>query len=655
MQEIFDLKLDLSALDDFQWDAGEAIIGSSTVNDINGKKDFQKEGQSTAETFIRELVQNTLDAKLPGSSKVAKLELKLIDFNNPVEKKIYHKFINDRIQWWLRKSGNINDDYKFTYKALKASDFNTYGLDGELTSDYSNWNKYIFRTGNQTLSKSNNADGGRNIGKIATWKCSKLWMVFVRSKISNPYEETRFMGRCLRNGHAKIDGQNKLRKPEEYFVKNKIRNNPTVEPKLENSLKKLFKSQRDEYGTDLLFPEFHAFDIKELIPYAIKNWFCPIAEGSLEIKIEDTTINKNNIKEINKKFYSEEIFEGVNQEMMDFVMNTRAGRCDINIEMGLLDVPDREISNFSEDYFDFKGFSCKEIANKLNAGSHLILNVPVKIETKNGPISDEFYVGIKMRSERKGLATCGLMMRKNQILWDESKKSIFTREAKYLKDIMVTVISKNSALNKLLSNFEESSHLVFNSESFSGESEYDIKNAKFILRLFRNASNRLINLIFAEDETENKDLLGKYFSLKFKEKKKKKRIIEQDDHTEDVDEVTPEIDLDIPSSKSHVYSQKQSGNKLIINSINNEELCGKKIKIEFGIKKRGNTDAFIKVDEFDFNLLNRTDISSYSGCSIDNASRQQTSIEIFVEEESFSLELTGIKKAYSHKSRYTVI
>ena len=72
-----------------------------------------------------------------------------------------------------------------------------------------------------------------------------------------------------------------------------------------------------------------------------------------------------------------EIFEGVNQEMMDFVMNTRAGRCDINIDMGLLDVSDREISNFSQDYFDFKGFSLKEIANKLNAGSHLILNVPV--------------------------------------------------------------------------------------------------------------------------------------------------------------------------------------------------------------------------------------------------------------------------------------
>ena len=99
------------------------------------------------------------------------------------------------------------------------------------------------------------------------------------------------------------------------------------------------------------------------------------------------------------------------------------------------------------------------------------------------------------------------------------KKSIFTREAKYLKDIMVTVISTKSELNKLLSNFEESSHLVFNSESFTGEAEYDVKNAKYILKLFRNVSNRLINLIFAEDEEENKDLLSQFFSLKFKQKK----------------------------------------------------------------------------------------------------------------------------------------
>ena len=186
-------------------------IGESTINDISGKKDFEKEGQSTAETFIRELIQNTLDAKLPGPSKVAQLNLEVVNFNSPLEKKVYHTFVNDKIYKRLIKCGNINDDYKFSYKALKASDFNTYGLDGILTSDYSNWNKYVFRTGNPKLSKGSNADGGRNLGKIATWKCSKLWMVFIRSQISKPYEETRFMGRCMTNGYSKIDGKNKLR------------------------------------------------------------------------------------------------------------------------------------------------------------------------------------------------------------------------------------------------------------------------------------------------------------------------------------------------------------------------------------------------------------------------------------------------------------
>ena len=654
MQEIYHLDSDFSPLKDFDWDAEIATVGESTINEPNEKKLFQKETHTPAETFIRELVQNTLDAKLPGKSNVAKLDLKVINFKTPFEQKIYHKFVNDKIQKWLIRSENISDDYKFTYKALIASDFNTYGLDGRINDDYSNWNKYIFRVGNPKLSKRD-SDGARNLGKIATWRCSKLWMVFVRSKISNPSPETRFIGRCLRNGHAIIDGQKKLRKPHEYFVKNKKRTNVSVDERLDKCLKKLFKFSRDEFGTDLLFPEFSAFDIKDLIPYAIKNWFCSIAEGSLEITVDDININKDNLQELTKKYFSEEIFEGIDQEMMDFVINTRSDKSDINIDMDLLDVLEKEQLNVSQDHFDFKGYSLRQIADRLNKGAHLILNVPVKIQTKRGQVSDKFYVGIKMRSERKGLATCGLMMRKNQILWDENKRSLFTREAKYIKDIMVTVISKNNELNKLLTHFEDTSHLSFNSESFSGESDYNVKNAKYILKLFRNASNKLINLIFEEDDYENKDLLSQFFSLKLGEKKKARRIIEEDNHIEDVDEVTPVIDLDLPPTKTHVYSQDQVGNKLVINSINNEALCGKKIRIEFGIKKRGNTDAFIKIDEFDFNLLNQTDISYYSGCSIDHASRKQTSIEIFIEEESFSLELKGIKKAYSHKSRYTVI
>ena len=61
------------------------------------------------------------------------------------------------------------------------------------------------------------------------------------------------------------------------------------------------------------------------------------------------------------------------------------------------------------------------------------------------------------------------------------------------------------------------------------------------------------------------------------------------------------------------------------------------MRIEFGIKKRGNTDAFKKIDEFDFNLKNQTEISYYTGCSVDFGSIEQTSVEVFVQEDSFRL------------------
>ena len=203
MQEIFDLKLDLSSLDEFQWDADEVTIGEKTINDVSGKKDFEKEGKSTAETFIRELVQNTLDAKAPSNNQVKILNLELLDFSQSYTKDIYTRFVNGKILKWLDLSKSIEPEYKLCFKALVASDFNTTGLSGDLNDPNSNWNKYITRVGNPELSKDGSL-GSAGIGKIATWSCSRLRMVFIRTMIDDPCSETRFIGRCLRRGNTEI-------------------------------------------------------------------------------------------------------------------------------------------------------------------------------------------------------------------------------------------------------------------------------------------------------------------------------------------------------------------------------------------------------------------------------------------------------------------
>ena len=161
MQEFFDVKIDYSPIEDFEWDA-DKLVGGSTIIEPNEKRFFEKEKFTPEEGFIRELVQNTLDAKLPGKSNIAKLELKVLDFQQPIEKRIYKKFINGTIINWLIKSRNIKSDKDLTYKALLASDFNTTGLDGYVDDFESNWNKYIYRVGSLDPSKDN-GDGNKNL------------------------------------------------------------------------------------------------------------------------------------------------------------------------------------------------------------------------------------------------------------------------------------------------------------------------------------------------------------------------------------------------------------------------------------------------------------------------------------------------------------
>ena len=62
-----------------------------------------------------------------------------------------------------------------------------------------------------------------------------------------------------------------------------------------------------------------------------------------------------------------------------------------------------------------------------------------------------------MRANKSGRKSFGIMLRKYQILW---KEKTFFEEAKWIKDLMVTVISKNPETNTLLTHFE-TSHIFF--------------------------------------------------------------------------------------------------------------------------------------------------------------------------------------------------
>ena len=83
----------------------------------------------------------------------------------------------------------------------------------------------------------------------------------------------------------------------------------------------------------------------------------------------------------------------------------------------------------------------KDISRQLEEGKHLIVTMPFVIRPKDGgEISDEFYIGIKKRSDPQKRKNFGLMQRNYQTLWLENS---FYEEAKWTNNLMITVISIN--------------------------------------------------------------------------------------------------------------------------------------------------------------------------------------------------------------------
>ena len=220
---------------------------------------------------------------------------------------------------------------------------------------------------------------------------------------------------------------------------------------------------------------------------------------------------------------------------------------------------------------------------------------------------------------------------------------------------MITVISKNPETNKLLTYFETPSHLLFNESGFTGDLEYDVSNAKLFLRLFRRVTNKLINLIFEEEEVENKNLLAGFFSIKSAKKSNKivRRKKKEDDHIDDDDDTNPDPDPDPKKSKPRLFKMEQNYGKVIIKSIKNDEIIGKRVKIQFGIQARKGTDPFKKINKFDLDFENQTEISGYFGCEINDISTN--SLEIQIVSNSFGIEIDNLTPSWSYKTRYTIL
>ena len=132
-------------------------------------KGFNTEDQvSVSKTFIREFIQNSLDARISPNEK---LIVNISILRNPQNKTL--KSLSDELRVPISTSQSVKDSSSFSKDCLVIEEYGTQGLNGSLSPfDDSNHAHFWYTTGSfedQGKVKSGTTLGGAGLGSIALY------------------------------------------------------------------------------------------------------------------------------------------------------------------------------------------------------------------------------------------------------------------------------------------------------------------------------------------------------------------------------------------------------------------------------------------------------------------------------------------------------
>jgi len=258
-------------------------------------------------SLAREIIQNSLDAKLYNSKLPVTVVFKLEEFTPgefPGQRQLlevleagreYYKLDNDTQEFMKVAIGCLSAD---TIPFLKVSDFNTRGLSGADDDKKGGWYNLVKSTG--ASSKSEGQGGSFGIGKGAPFAASNLRVVFYSTKTENSF--TKFQGIAELVSHKK--NEDVKRGPGAFGVGQGSIQNPIDIPE---------KFRRKEVGTDIFIAGYKSEKgwEKNLIKSILRNFWYAINNNDLIVKVEQTEINKNVLEKLlvdhfmNEKFKDE--------------------------------------------------------------------------------------------------------------------------------------------------------------------------------------------------------------------------------------------------------------------------------------------------------------------------------------------------------------
>lgn len=493
--------------------------------------------------LVRENIQNSLDGKIPGETEPVIVTIKTGKVNkndipglDNIKERIeclvgHNSYTKETIEHMQNKMNQDEVDY------ISFEDYNTKGLrgakNGQSYRPEDTWGIYAYNKGvhseeeDSTLEKSRG--GSHGIGKIASNAASELHMMYFANCDD---EGDKHLGGTVQLIEHKY--KDKYYRSTGYFTDiKKIENNEERFYPYENTFSEIFK--KDTRGLKIIIPFLREQFNNEvdIIKSICDSFFIAILENKLEVIVNDKNINSKTIKKFieNKKYYNQDISE-MKEEFTPLYLSTYTKKKPMQVT----------IEDTKEKYNFNLYFNYDESIPKGRVA--IIRTIGMKIEDKKvkGNVNKPFNAVLIPDSTKEDAFLKSLENESHtQLSFEHIKDQNLQKNAKRfinnISKVMAKIIEdeiKKSNPTDGMMNTEDVLYYVEN------QFKQELSNCLGTVKLSSGDKEKTIVKV-EQDIPERKDPKDKKKKKKKPLKKiKNKRINDESDTEQEVNEVSPE-------------------------------------------------------------------------------------------------------------------
>lgn len=460
--------------------------------------------------FLRELIQNAIDATYKG---IARLHFFIVKVTDKNDKKYLDELYKEPRA--LHKHTRTEMEKGEEYTALVIEEFNTIGLTGTEDPDPadvnilkdSHWSNFMF--GNMRETKDGDTGGSRGVGKIVSNMTSALRIVIAKT-VRSTDKEVWLGGRIEYEKAPRIGTDNTKYDNWGYLTDHSDPANasditdvwkPVKDKTHISKISSIYDLKRkdNENGTSWIIPEplFRVNNKNDITPLhkledlekeAVKEFHWAIIRGDLEVDFGNGLIDQNNIKDFYLKHFPDDIhywtfIESIFDNPKEFLIKSTWDRNDIKSFLDESSIDEARELLHDNQLIDFK------------------FPIQVKHKDRNTHTSN-FHIYV-MKNDQLS-STRAMFIRK----WLPISGECNLKTHKH--PVFLWTFVEEKVLGTFLGDCEEADH-----KHFSGplaEKKRYIK-AKDTLADIRAASKRLLDILFELNDNEFKNLLGEMFGI----------------------------------------------------------------------------------------------------------------------------------------------